>query len=216
MTKTRLVSIAATLMLTLSACGGSSSSAPSPSPPPPPPAPISTAEAFQFLNQSSFGATLAEAQNVINVSYDAWIDSQMQEPASLQLPYLRSLPRPMNLAELHADRVDMWFRTVVDGQDQLRQRVAFALSEITVVSQQGALIQAPYSVADFHDQLSLYAFGNYRDLLDVITLHPAMGVYLSMLGNQKPNPALNIRPDENYARELMQLFSIGLVDFFIN
>ncbi len=79
----------------------------------------------------------------------------MQEVASLQLPYLRSLPRPLNLAELHADRVDVWFRNVINGPDQLRQRVAFALSEITVVSQLGALIQAPYAVADFHDQLAL-------------------------------------------------------------
>lgn len=211
MKMTKLVSLAATLMLTLSACGGSSGGA-APPPPPPPPPPITTAEAFQFLNQASFGATPTDAQGVISVRYDAWIDSQMQEPASLQLPYLRTLPRPINLAELHADRVDMWFRNVIDGPDQLRQRAAFALSEIVVVSQQGALIQAPYAVADYNDQLALYAFGNYRDLLGVITLHPAMGVYLSMLGNQKPDPVLNIRPDENYARELMQLFSIGLVE----
>lgn len=144
--------------------------------------------------------------------FDAWIDQQMQEPASLQLPYLRSLPRPPVLGQLHSDRVDKWFRNVIDGPDQLRQRVAFALSEITVVSQLGALTQAPYAVADYYDQLALNAFGNYRDLLGIVTLHPAMGVYLSMLGNQKPNPALNIRPDENYARELMQLFSVGLVE----
>lgn len=212
MIKTKLVWMAVTLMLSLSACGGPSGGAP----PPPPPPPISTAEAFQFLNQTTFGATPAESQNVIAVRYDAWIDSQMQAPASLQLPYLRSLPRPVNLAELHADRVDKWFRDVVDGPDQLRQRVAFALSEITVVSQLGALMQAPYAVADYHDQLSLHAFGNYRDLLGVVTLHPAMGVYLSMLGNQKPDPLLNIRPDENYARELMQLFSIGLVELNID
>jgi uncharacterized protein (DUF1800 family) len=122
----------------------------------------------------------------------------------------------MNLAELHADRVDIWFRNVVDGPDQLRQRVAFALSEIFVVSQLGALVQAPYAVADYYDVLARNAFGNYRDLLQEVTLHPAMGVYLSMLGNEKPNPALNIRPDENYARELMQLFSIGLVELNID
>ena len=210
MKKTRLSTVVAALLLTLSACGGSSGGGASPPPPPPPP--ITTAEAFQFLNQSTFGATLDDAQSVISVRHAGWIDQEMTKPASLQLPHLRGLPRPLILAELQADRVDIWFRNVVDGDDQLRQRVAFALSEILVVSQQGALIDAPYSLADFYDQLALNAFGNYRDLLEIITLHPAMGVYLSMLGNQKPNPALNIRPDENYARELMQLFSIGLVE----
>ena len=71
---------------------------------------------------------------------------------------------------------------------------------------------APFALADFYDVLARHAFGNYRDLLEEVTLHPAMGVYLSMLGNQKPNPGLNIRPDENYAREVMQLFAIGLVE----
>ena len=70
----------------------------------------------------------------------------------------------------------------------------------------------PFALTDYYDVLSRNAFGNYRDLIEEVTLHPAMGVYLSMLGNEKPNPALNIRPDENYARELMQLFSIGLVE----
>jgi uncharacterized protein (DUF1800 family) len=212
MKNARLISMTAALLLTLTACGGSSSGGSPPPPPPPPPPPITQAEAFQFLNQASFGATPAAANDVIARRFEAWIDEEVNKPASLQLPYLRSLPRPMNLAELHADRVDKWFRNAVDGPDQLRQRVAFALSEIMVVSQLGGLIQAPYSVADYYDVLVLNAFGNYRDLLEAVTLHPAMGVYLSMLGNQKPNPALSIRPDENYARELMQLFSIGLVE----
>ena len=142
---------------------------------------------------------------------EAWIDEQMQMPASLQLPHVQSLPRPQFLGELQADRVDIWFRNAIDGPDQLRQRVAFALSEIFVVSQLGALVNAPYSLAGYYDDLATGAFDNYRDLIERVTLHPAMGVYLSMLGNQRPDPASNIRPDENYARELMQLFSIGLV-----
>ncbi len=173
---------------------------------------ISKAEAFQFLNQASFGATEAEAQRVIDMGFAAWINEQLQRPPSLQLPYLKSLPRPPFLFELQDDRVDIWFRNVVNGDDQLRQRVAFALSEIMVVSQVGALIDHTYALADYYDVLARNAFGNYRDLIEDVTLHPAMGVYLSMLGNEKPNPALNIRPDENYARELMQLFSIGLVE----
>lgn len=85
-----------------------------------------------------------------------------------------------------------------------------------MVSQVGALQQAPYSLAGYYDTLAQNAFGNFRDLIEVITLHPAMGVYLSMLGNQRPDPSRNIRPDENYARELMQLFTLGLVDLETN
>jgi uncharacterized protein (DUF1800 family) len=81
-----------------------------------------------------------------------------------------------------------------------------------VVSQVGVLVGGPWALADYYDMLARHAFGNFRDLLEEVTLHPAMGVYLSMRGNRRPDPERNIRPDENYARELMQLFSIGLVE----
>ena len=200
------------ISLFLAACGGSSGGGGSSPPPPPPPPPVAASEAFQFLNQATFGATEGEVQNVIAMGIEPWIDDQMQKPMSLTLPYIASLPVPQNIAELQADRVDKWFRNVIQEEDQLRQRVAFALSEILVVSQQGALAAAPYSLSSFYDLLVVEAFGNYRDIMEQVTLHPAMGVYLSMLGNPKPEPLLNIRPDENYARELMQLFSIGLVE----
>ncbi len=199
-------------VLLLSACGGGSSAPPPTGGPPPPLPPITKAEANQFLNQATFGATVASQQNFINLRHDSWIDQEMAKTTSLQLPFVRALPRPQNLAQLQTDRVDIWFRNVLSGSDQLRQRVAFALSEILVVSQQGALLQAPYSLADYYDVLARNAFGNYRQLMGEVTLHPAMGEYLSMLGNEKPNPALNIRPDENYAREVMQLFSVGLIE----
>jgi uncharacterized protein (DUF1800 family) len=208
MTRTRLVSIIASVLLGVAGCGGGSSESP---PGPPPPPTITRAEAFQFLNQATFGATEAEAERLISTRFEAWIDEQLRKPPSLQLPYLLSLPSPEFMGQLHADRVDIWFRNSLWGEDQLRQRVAFALSEIMVVSQIGALQGRPFAVADYYDVLARNAFGNYRDLIEKITLHPAMGVYLSMLGNEKPNPALNIRPDENYARELMQLFSVGLI-----
>ena len=199
----------------ISACGGGGSSSGGPPPPPPPP-PITKTEAFQVLNQASFGATEAAADQVIQMRIQGWLDDQLQQPASLQLPHLLSLPRPPIPGQLQPDRVDIWFRNSLSGNDQLRQRVAFALSEIMVVSQLGALQQAPYSLASYYDMLAENAFGNFRDLLEDVTLHPAMGVYLSMLGNEKPNAALNIRPDENYARELMQLFTIGLVELNID
>lgn len=201
-----------TTLLSLSGCGGSSGGGGSPPPPPPPPPPpVSTATAFQLLNQATFGATETDAGSVVALGIEAWIDRELAKSASLQLPHMQALPPPQFLFELQPDRVDIWFRNAVNGDDQLRQRVAFALSEIFVVSQQGALVSFPYALADYYDLLAENAFGNYRDLIEAVTLHPAMGIYLSMLGNEKPNAALNIRPDENYARELMQLFSIGLV-----
>ena len=150
------------------------------------------------------------------MGFEEWIDEQLQQPASLQLPHLQSLPRPPNPGDLQRDRLDIWFRNALNEPDQLRQRVAFALSEIMVVSEIGALIQAQYGLASYYDMLAENAFGNFRDLMQDVTLHPSMGVYLSMLGNEKPNAALNIRPDENYARELMQLFTIGLVELDID
>ncbi len=116
------------------------------------------------------------------------------------------------LGSLNTDRQEIWFRNSITGPDQLRQRVAFALSEIMVVSQQSTLQNMPYALADYYDLLARGAFGDFRKLMEDVTLHPAMGVYLNMLGNQKPNTANNIRPDENYARELMQLFTVGLIE----
>ena len=211
----RTVSLLASVLLGVAGCGGGGGDSPGPPPPPPPP-PVTKAEAFQFLNQASFGATESEALSVIAMRQESWIDDQMTTPASLQLPHMLLLPPPQFMGQLHTDRVDIWFRNALWGDDQLRQRVAFALSEIMVVSQLGALQGRPFAVADYYDMLAENAFANYRDLIEKVTLHPAMGIYLSMLGNEKPNPALNIRPDENYARELMQLFSIGLVQLNID
>jgi uncharacterized protein (DUF1800 family) len=213
MIKTRLIFLLASILLGAAGCGGSSSEPPAPPTGPPP---VNKADAFQFLNQATFGATEAEADLLTSMTIDAWIGNQMRMQASLQLPHMLSLPPPEFMGQLHADRVDIWFRNSLWGDDQLRQRVAFALSEIMVVSQLGALQGRPFAVADFYDVLARNAFGNYRDLIEEVTLHPAMGVYLSMLGNRAPNPVLNIRPDENYARELMQLFSIGLVELNID
>ncbi|HSC16032.1 MAG TPA: DUF1800 domain-containing protein [Gammaproteobacteria bacterium] len=206
------------LAVVLTACGGSSSSggtpAPAAAPPPaPPPTGITKPEAFRFLNQATMGATQADADRVIAIGYEAWIDEQLVRPASLSLPHVQSITPPLpNIQDLHRDRLDVWFRNAVNGPDQLRQRVGFALSEIMVVSQAGALGNYPYAVASYQDLLVTQGLGNFRDLIEAITLHPAMGVYLSMLGNQRPDPVRNIRPDENYARELMQLFTLGLVE----
>lgn len=213
----------AAVMLLLASCGGGgggSSSSPTSTVAAPPP--ISKAEAYRFLNQATFGATETDATTLIGLGdsstgYSRWIDSQIIREPSLLLPavetaYPNPVPQGFNVGSLNAVRLERWFANVLQGDDQLRQRVAFALSEIFVVSQVGALLNLPNATASFHDMLARNAFGNFRVLLEDVTLHPAMGVYLSMLGNQKAVNGTNLRPDENYAREMMQLFSIGLVE----
>lgn len=204
----------AALGLLLVACGGGGSSTISggsggsgTTPPPPGPPPITKPQAWAFLTEATFGPTDAEAQRLITLGYDAWIDQQIATPQTLHLPYVQARQAPQN----QVDRLDAWFQASLKGNDQLRQRVAYALSQILVVSDIGALNDQPLALAYYYDILVANAFGSYRELMEQVTLSPAMGVYLSMLGNQKPNPALNIRPDENYARELMQLFTIGRV-----
>jgi uncharacterized protein (DUF1800 family) len=178
--------------------------------------PVSQSEAFRFLTQATFGPTQEDIDELIalgdsKTAYRRWINKQLQKPPSLVLPVVQQAGKTIaNPVPLNDFRQDAWFRNAMHGDDQLRQRVAFALSEILVVSQNGALLRAPFATASYYDTLATDAFGNFRQLLQDVTLHPAMGVYLSMLGNRKPDAARNIRPDENYARELMQLFTIGL------
>jgi uncharacterized protein (DUF1800 family) len=106
-----------------------------------------------------------------------------------------------------------WWQQAMASPDLVRQRVALALSEIFVISERfDRLYIAPDGRASYYDMLLRNAFGNYRDLLMDVTRHPAMGMYLSHLNNRKSDPALNRFPDENYAREVMQLFSIGLYE----
>ena len=206
------------LAAALVACGGGGGGGtPAPTPPTqPPPVTISKTDAYRFLNQTTFGATATEADSVIALGYEAWIDQQLQRPASLELPHVQqafaNYPPGADFTRLHEDRVDIWLRHALHAPDQLRQRVAFALSQIMVISQSSPLVGYPWGCASYYDMLAQNAFGDFRELLQSVTLHPVMGVYLSMLGNQKPDAARNIRPDENYARELMQLFTIGLVE----
>lgn len=105
-----------------------------------------------------------------------------------------------------------WWSAVIRGNDPLRERMALALSEILVVSDQSAAIQvSSQTVPAYHDLLARNAFGNFRSLLEQITLSPAMGLYLNMLRSDRPDPLLGTHADQNYAREIMQLFTVGLV-----
>ena len=213
-------------MLVLTGCGGGSDSStpsqpdPPTQPPPPPPANLTQADAARFLNHATMGAKMSEIQALaetgnVDTGFNHWIDTQIALPVSSEVDYLTALEPTLNLAEdeqlWHEHRVESWFYNALAKPDQLRQRVAFALSEIFVVSDDSAFGSDTYGIANYYDLLAGNAFINYRDLLEKVTLSPIMGMYLSMLGNQKPNDEQNIRPDENYAREVMQLFSIGLV-----
>ena len=184
-------------------------------------------DAARLLKQGSFGPTVPEIDRVAVIGPRLWIEQQMAAPATLHLEGLdahyRALLPLHNLGRTQPEtaciqsslcrhaRRDVWWRTAVTAPDQLRQRVAFALSQFFVVSDVNSdVAYTQYAPADFYDTLVLHAFGDFRTLLEEVTLHPAMGRYLGMLQNEKANPALNSLPDENYAREVMQLFTIGL------
>lgn len=185
----------------------------------------SPVQASRFLMQATFGPTTESIAEVQSLGYEAWIDQQMALPPSLLQPYIKEIkadgagPRTdptYNFNELdkfvHGNNITTPFaRHAVGGADQLRQRVAYALSQILVISRRDAnLEEKPEAVSSFYDMLARQAFGNYGDLLREVTFHPAMGWYLSSVGNQKADPSIPRYPDENYAREIMQLFTIGL------
>ena len=178
--------------------------------------PSADPEAARFLIQASFGPSLDELANWGNTSYESWVDAQLALPASYHLPYVQT-----RVAELEArgdgdghigPRQEAFWQHAITADDQLRQRMAFALSQIFVVSQIGGLDSDHEAVTRYYDMLLEHAFGNYRDLLEEVTLSPVMGTYLSMIRNRKPDWDTGHEPDENYSREIMQLFSIGLVE----
>jgi len=184
------------------------------------------ADASRLLTQASFGARWSDIERVASIGTSAWIDEQIATPATLHLdaldahykallPLYNLGPTPESSCVLSTlcryARRDVWWRTAITAPDQLRQRVAFALSQFFVVSDLNADVNyTQYSPADFYDTLVVNAFGDFRTLLRDVSLHPAMGRYLGMLQNEKADPAKNTEPDENFAREVMQLFSIGL------
>lgn len=181
-------------------------------------------EVARFLDQATFGTTLDELVGFQAAgSFDGWIDAQVALPPSLHLPRTKTLavwmctdqgitPAGETDGAHREARRTAWWEHAIEAPDQLRQRVAFALSEIFVVSDQASPYHKQYGYADYYDVLVRNAFGNYRDLIEEVTLHPIMGNYLSMLRNAKADPAKNVFPDENFARELMQLFSIGVAE----
>jgi uncharacterized protein (DUF1800 family) len=171
--------------------------------------PPTTTEAARFLTQASFGPTDASIAAVQAMGYDGWIKQQLAMPPSgSHLAWVDARVAESGYKNNGQFYGSFWMRAAT-GPDELRQRVAFALSEIFVVSLANPRVDYR-GASSYYDVLTANALGNYRTLLEEVSLHPMMGVYLTYRGNQKEDPATGRNPDENYAREVMQLMSIGL------
>jgi len=203
----------------LAACGGGGGGDSStPATPPVAERPATRAEAARFLAQASMGPTEAEISRVQSLGYAGWIDAQLALPATSHRAHWEARDAAIRAATpgntAGADPVfESFWKQAVTGEDQLRQRVVWALSQTFVISMaDDAVGNNPRAVAAWLDMLGQQGLGNYRELLESVSRHPMMGVYLSHLRNQKANARTGRVPDENYAREVLQLFSIGLVD----
>ena len=190
------------------------------------PVTMSATDAQRLLEQATWGPTPSEVTRVAALGFDGYITQQEAIPATgysgfSYVPHTapascKSDPTaPTSTASICArDNYSnfqvqrQFFENALTAPDQLRQRVAFALSQIFVVS--GGEIYEAYGMAAYQNMLLNDAFGNYRQLIEDVTLSPVMGRYLTMAQNAKANPSVGSEPNENYARELMQLFSIGL------
>ncbi|TAG26457.1 MAG: DUF1800 domain-containing protein [Burkholderiales bacterium] len=176
----------------------------------------SAIDAARFLTQASFGMqSTQEVQTLREKGYPLWLWEQINTGTMLHTSYLdqqklRNVDDKGKANETEEMSYEAVWQQWLFGADQLRGRVAFALSQIMVISNVAPDIR-PYAMSSYMDILNKNAFGNYRQLLEDVTLHPAMGYYLNMLNSEKDDPDTGAHPNENYAREVLQLFSIGLV-----
>ena len=184
--------------------------------------PSNVAHAARFLNQATFGASPADVSYLSSRTFSQWLDDQLTKtPTHSSNDVVAGLTADINTPYPSTLFTDAWWKYSITAQDQLRQRLAFALSEILVVSwnnNTGPLQNNGRILADYYDTLVDYCLptsgladsGNFRGILKNVTLTPAMGLYLDMRGNQKEDLTIGRHPNENYAREIMQLFSVGL------
>lgn len=173
----------------------------------PPPTQV---EAARLLAQATFGPTETSIAQVQQLGVSGWIDQQIATPRPAVTHQAHIEARLVELGDAQANQFyETWWRQALYGDDQLRQRMAFALSQIFVISLTDPVVDAR-GAGSYYDMLSRDALGNFRTLLDDVTLHPMMGRYLTFLGNRKEDTSRT--PDENYAREVMQLMTIGLVE----
>lgn len=177
-------------------------------------------DAIRFLQQASFGATPADVANLAKSDNATWLATQIALPytpdfvSHIQSKYALGtayLPRGANYTPIWV--AEKFWERAANAPDQLRQRMAFTLHNIFMVSlANGDLWFEGRAFANYYDLLHKNAFGNFRTLLEDIALSPAMGMYLSHIRNRKEDSATGRTPDENFAREVMQLFTIGLYE----
>ena len=176
-------------------------------------APANANDAARFLTQATFGPTTADVQYVMAVGVSEWIDEQLAKAPTLGEPTVEAVvtARTNNGQNVgQVQRLNRWYWQATYAPDQLRQRMAFALSQIFVISDQAAGLGKDYvEMSAYYDMLASDAFVSYRQILGDVTYHPEMGQYLNAFHNVKGSASTS--PDENYAREVMQLFSIGLI-----
>jgi uncharacterized protein (DUF1800 family) len=183
---------------------------------------VTDSDAARFLTQATFGPTLAEITALKQKGYSTWLSEQMAKPISLHRDATmadfaannaggQSSVNGVNTRPGAIHRQAAWWKIALTGDDQLRQRIAFALSEILVISDvNGTVNNSQEGTANYYDLLARDAFGSFRTLLEDVTLSPMMGIYLSHLRNARATSPTGAQPDENFAREVMQLFTIGL------
>ncbi len=175
--------------------------------------------AARFLSQSTLGYNQVDISNIIEIGIEDWVENQLSLSGSFSLKnkiieYHQIVKDSLNNPASGAgNRLwdYAWWQYLMTSPDALKQKVAFALSEMLVISELSGFGNNAYALGTYYDVLLENAFGNYKDLLMDVTYRPSMGVYLTYLNNPKSNISLNQFPDENYARELMQLFTIGTV-----
>ncbi|MEM7258683.1 MAG: DUF1800 family protein, partial [Pseudomonadota bacterium] len=176
----------------------------------------------RFLSHGTFGATSGEIDRLTGTSASEWFRQELNKlPARYLEEVLVELQQPGATDPSGEPTFQgrstpnfVFWQHAIGAPDQLRQRMMYALSQILVVSNSEStlLFDRPTSVAAYQDILSRHALGNYRDLLEDVTYSSAMGEYLTYMQSRKGDDAIGRMPDENYARELMQLFTIGLVE----
>ena len=159
--------------------------------------------------RASFGGDQQSINGLVGGDAEDWVNNQFNRAPTIYLPTVVALDASTPALDRRTHATLFW-DAAVEGDDQLRLRTVFALSQVFVVSD--ATVNRPLTMAHYMDALSTNAFGNYRDLMEAVTYSPAMAEYLTYLRNRKGDPDKGRQPDENYARELVQLFTLGLVE----